>query len=107
MASNEYLVYCTFPDLDQAESCARELVRQRLAACCNLLPQLRSIYRWEEKLCEDSEVLMLAKTTRDRFDRLQERILSMHSYECPEVIAVPIEAGSAAYLQWLHNAVSA
>jgi periplasmic divalent cation tolerance protein len=100
------LVLCTVGKVEDAEWIAREVVEQRLAACVNVLPPIASIYRWKGEVERNEEVLMLIKTTRERFEALREAILSMHSYEIPEVIAVDITAGSAPYLAWLDAAVS-
>lgn len=95
------VVLVTTPTTERAAEIARALVEERLAACGNVVPGLRSIYRWEGKVQEDDEALLVLKTTRDRFEALRERVLSLHPYEVPEVIALPVEAGSAPYLSWL------
>ncbi len=95
------VVLVTTPTPERAAEIARAVVGERLAACGNVVPGLRSIYRWEGKVQEDEEVLLLLKTTRDRFEALRARILALHPYDVPEVIALPVEAGSAAYLAWL------
>lgn len=95
------VVLVTAPTPDRAAEIARALVEERLAACGNVVPGLRSIYRWEGKVQDDAEALLLLKTTRDRFEALRERILALHPYDVPEVIALPVEAGSAPYLAWL------
>lgn len=93
------LVTTTSPE--QAAGIARAVVEERLAACGNVLPQLSSIYRWEGAVREDAETLLLLKTTRDRFEALRARVVSLHPYEVPEVIAVPVALGHAAYLDWV------
>jgi periplasmic divalent cation tolerance protein len=98
------VVLMTAPDADVAGAIARTLVDERLVACVNLLPGLRSWYRWKGKLCDDAEVLCLMKTRLDLFPRLRERITALHPYEVPEVIALPLAAGSAPYLEWLRQA---
>lgn len=95
------LVLVTAPTAEKAAELARALVDERLAACGNVVPGLRSIYRWEGKVQEDAEALLLLKTTRARFEALRDRVLALHPYQVPEVIAVPVEAGSAAYLGWI------
>jgi periplasmic divalent cation tolerance protein len=95
------LVLTMLPNADQAAEIAHTLVTERLAACVNLVPAVRSIYRWQEKINDDNEVLLLIKTRSEQFDRLRSRILELHPYEVPEVLAIPIEAGYAAYLEWL------
>ena len=97
---NALLCLTTCPDLDTAQRIADALVEERLAACVNLLPGMQSTYRWQGKVEHAAEVLLLAKTTRVRMPALQERIVALHPYELPEVLAV--EAGGLpAYLQWI------
>lgn len=101
MSTDALVVLVTAPSADQAASLARALVGERLAACGNVVPAIRSIYWWEGKVQDEPEALLVLKTTRARFDALRERVLALHPYQVPEVIALPVEAGSAAYLAWL------
>jgi len=87
------LVFTTLPSADKAAELAKALVEERLAACANLLPAIRSIYRWQGKLQDENEVLVLLKTRAEHLERLKLRILELHPYEVPEVLAVPVEAG--------------
>jgi len=84
-----------------AAALARTLVEQRLAACVNILPGARSIYRWQGKIEDAAEWLLVIKSRRDLFDRLRETIAATHSYSVPEVIALPVVDGSEPYLAWL------
>ncbi len=95
------VVLVTTPTPERAAEIARALVEERLAACGNVVPGLRSIYRWEGKVQDEAEALLVLKTTRARFEALRDRVLALHPYEVPEVIALPVEAGSARYLAWL------
>ncbi|ABS25388.1 divalent-cation tolerance protein CutA [Anaeromyxobacter sp. Fw109-5] len=95
------VVLVTAPSPEQAAELARALVEERLAACGNVVPAVRSIYRWEGKVHDDAEALLVLKTTRGRFEALRERVLALHPYDVPEVLALPVEAGSAPYLAWL------
>jgi len=95
------VVLVTAPTPERAAELARTLVEERLAACGNVVPGLRSIYRWEGKVQDDAEALLLLKTTRARFEALRDRVLALHPYQVPEVIALPVEAGSAKYLEWI------
>ena len=104
MGTDARLVISTFPDADKAAEVARILTTEGLTACVNVLPGVRSIYRWEGKLCDDAEVLALMKTTADRFAALRERIVALHPYSCPEVIAMEIVDGHPAYLDWVRDA---
>ena len=95
------LVFTTLPSADKAAELARALVEERLAACANLLPAIRSIYRWQGKLQDENEVVVLLKTRAEHLERLKLRILELHPYEVPEVLAVPVEFGYQPYLDWL------
>ena len=93
------VVFCTFPDVGQARVIAAELVERRLAACVNLLPGVESIYRWEGKVERAGEVLAVIKTTR--YPEVEAALKELHPYEVPEILALPVAAGLAAYLKWL------
>jgi periplasmic divalent cation tolerance protein len=95
------VVLVTAPTADRAAEIARALVEERLAACGNVVPAIRSIYRWEGKVQDDAEALLVLKTTRARFDALRARVLALHPYEVPEVVALSVDAGSAPYLAWI------
>jgi periplasmic divalent cation tolerance protein len=100
------LLYCTCPDADTAQRIARAVVESGQAACVNIIPGLRSVYRWQGTLQEDSEYLLLIKTQAARLVSLTESILSLHPYELPEVIAVPVVAGHAPYLDWVRDSTT-
>lgn len=95
------VVFSTFPTEDKAAEIARTLVSEGLVACANLVPPVRSIYRWQGELCDERETLAVMKTTRERFDALRARLVALHPYELPEVIALPVEAGHPPYLDWV------
>ncbi len=95
------VVLVTAPTAEQATELARALVAERLAACGNVLPGVRSVYRWEGSVREDAEALLVLKTSRARFEALRDRVLALHPYQVPEVLALPVEAGGAAYLAWI------
>jgi periplasmic divalent cation tolerance protein len=108
MAMTDVLVVLvTVPDATVAETLAEALVGEGLAACVNIVPQVRSIYRWKGAVERDDELLCLVKTTRDGFERVRARVVALHPYEVPEVIALPVETGHAAYLAWLAASVMA
>ena len=94
-------VLCTCPDTATAKSLAAGLVEQGLAACVNVLPEIRSIYRWRNEIHDEGEVLLLAKTSRLAYASLESWLLEHHPYEVPEVLALPVQAGSADYLDWV------
>lgn len=95
------LCLSTCPDAESAARIARILVEERLAACVNRLAGLRSTYRWRGAVLEETEVLLVIKTTRARFDALRGRLLELHPYEVPELVALEIGAGHGAYLDWI------
>jgi periplasmic divalent cation tolerance protein len=95
------VVLVTMPDADTAARLGRTAVEERLAACVNVIPALRSIYEYGGKLCDDAEVLCLFKTRRALYPALRDRLASLHPYEVPELIAVPLAEGNEAYLAWL------
>ena len=95
------LVMTNLADIASAQTLARALVGQRLAACVNMLPGTRSIYRWNDAVEEDAEVTLLIKTPTARYAELEQAIRALHPYELPEVIAVPVSAGLPAYLAWI------
>jgi periplasmic divalent cation tolerance protein len=97
------LVLCTVPDRAHAERIAGTLVEERLAACVNILPGVVSVYRWQDAVEHDDELLLLIKTSVDVYDRLETRIRALHPYELPEIISVPILTGQADYLEWIKN----
>lgn len=101
--SKAVVVFMTAPKRDEAERLAEILVNERLAACVQILPEVTSFYHWQGKIERDSEFLLLAKTTIDKFAPLERTVRENHSYEVPEIVAVPAEAVSASYLNWLKN----
>lgn len=96
-----YFVYITTRDHREAETIGRLLVEERLCACMNILPEMHSIYRWNGEINDDREAILIAKTMEDRLDRLRERVLALHSYECPCIVALPVEDGHPPYLNWI------
>jgi periplasmic divalent cation tolerance protein len=95
------LVLTTAPD-DEAETIARTLVEERLAACANVHPPMTSLYWWKGKIERDAESQIVIKTTRDRLDSLAARLTELHPYELPELLVVPISWGSEGYLEWVN-----
>lgn len=106
MATDSIVAFVTAPGAEKASEIARTLVEEGLAACGNVVPGLRSIYRWEGRIFDEPEALLILKTQSSRFEALRARVLSLHPYECPEVIALPIEAGHPAYLAWIAQSVT-
>ncbi|GAB2581170.1 divalent-cation tolerance protein CutA [Dyella jejuensis] len=106
-ASHVLLCYCTCPNAASAQHLANALVGESLAACVSRVPGIHSTYRWKGEVTTDSEELLLIKTTSEQFEALKERLLALHPYELPELIAVPVELGHGAYLDWVRGAGSA
>lgn len=100
------VVLCSCSDSEAARRIANALVEQRLAACVSILPGVESVYRWQEKIESASEALLLIKTTLEGFPALREKILELHSYDTPEIIALPVVAGFEKYLRWMGEQVS-
>lgn len=98
---NAVEVHITAPDRAQATAMARALVDERLAACVNIVDGVRSVYRWQEKVEESTEVLCLVKTRPELLDALTERVHALHPYEVPEILAFEVTDGSPTYLAWL------
>jgi periplasmic divalent cation tolerance protein len=96
-------VLMTAPTAEIAADIARAVVGEGLAACVNIVPGVRSIYRWQGEVCDDAEVLCVIKTRADRFEALRARVVALHPYEVPEIVAVPLEAGHAPYLAWIDS----
>ena len=95
------VVLMTAANVAEATKLADMLVGARLAACVQILPRMDSIYRWQGTIHHETEVLLIAKTERSKFEEVEREVRALHSYETPEIIALPITAGSAPYLKWL------
>lgn len=106
MSSDAILVLTACPDEATAARIARDLVESGLAACVSRLPGAHSTYRWEGRLQDEPEVLLLIKTLATRFETLEMRLKSLHPYEVPEIIALPVVNGSPEYLAWLRTAAT-
>ena len=94
-------VFCTVPDADTAERIANAVVESKSAACASIVPGLTSVYRWKGEICRSAELLLIMKTTAERYITLERQIRSLHPYEVPEIVAVEIAEGSADYLSWI------
>ncbi|RMD97129.1 MAG: divalent-cation tolerance protein CutA [Calditrichaeota bacterium] len=97
------LVFSTTGSLREAERIGRLLVENHLIACANVIPSVRSFYRWQGEVCQDSESLLLMKTTVDRLEALETELRRLHSYEVPELIVTPIIRGFESYLNWVRD----
>lgn len=105
VADEPVMVLLTAANGEEAVRLADMLIGAHLAACVQILPEMESVYRWQGKIERQPEVLLLAKTVRSKFDELEKQVRALHSYETPEIIAVPIVAGSTPYLDWLRASV--
>ena len=103
--TDKIVVLSTSSSIEEAEKIARVLVEERLAACVNVLPGLRSFYRWKGAVEDSAEWLLLIKSSRGQFEKLKTALEKLHSYEVPEVIALPIVDGSKNYLLWLEGEI--
>ena len=103
MKSESIVVLVTCGSEEEALKIAHSLVGERLAACVNLVSPIRSIYRWEGKICDEKEWLLIIKTGGERFEELEKKVKALHSYSVPEIIGLPIVEGSSSYLEWLRE----
>lgn len=104
MSAPAQIVLCTCPEQETAQRLATGLVERQLAACVNVLPGVRSFYRWEGRLEQADEVQLLIKTSNNNYPAVEQFIRQQHPYEVPEIIAIPVTAGLPAYLKWLEDA---
>lgn len=107
MTPQVLVVLSTFGSLDEARAICRQLVEERLAACANLVPAVESIYRWQGAVETATETLAILKTTPEGFAKLEARLRELHAYEVPEIVALPVQGGSEAYLRWVGENVGA
>jgi len=101
MNNEPIIILITCQDLGEAKRIAESLVHQKLIACGNILPQISSVFQWKSKIEHEEESLLIAKSRRPLFEQIVEQVRSLHSYETPEIIALPVIAGSPDYLAWL------
>ena len=97
------MVYMTAGSWEEATRIGRELVESRLAACVNIVEGMRSIYKWEGRIQEDREVIVIAKTKEALVPELVAKVKSVHSYACPCVLALPVDSGNREFIQWVHE----
>jgi periplasmic divalent cation tolerance protein len=105
VSASVVVIMSALPNPEKAAEIARILVEERLAACVNLIPQIRSIYRWKDAISDETETLAVCKTTQDRAEALHARLIELHPYELPEVLALPVSGGHAPYLDWVGASV--
>ena len=94
-------IFITVGSAEEGENIGKALVEERLIACVNIIPGIRSIFHWEGKICDEEELLLIAKSKEGLFHKIKERVIELHSYDVPEIIALPIPWGSEDYLKWI------
>jgi periplasmic divalent cation tolerance protein len=102
---NINFIYMTVGSKDEARKIGKELVTTRLAACVNILDNMNSFYRWEGKIQDDTEVVMIAKTTEEQVPDLIKKVESLHSYDCPCIVSLPVAGGHQPFLEWIAGEV--
>ena len=95
------IVYVTAASVDEARAIARDLVERKLAACANIFPSMTSVYRWEGAVQEEQETAIILKTRAEKIDALSARVKEIHSYDCPCVVALPVDGGNQEFLSWI------
>jgi periplasmic divalent cation tolerance protein len=100
------LVYVTTPNERIAMEIAKTAINEKLGACANILPQMKSVYEWQGNLCEESESLLIIKTKASLYRELEEKILKLHPHECPCIVALPIQDGHPKFLSWIEKQTS-
>jgi periplasmic divalent cation tolerance protein len=103
---NTKLIYVTVPSHPEAKMIAETVVTEHVAACANIFEGITSIFEWEGKLCHENETVLILKTSADRADELTARIKALHSYDCPCIVALPIESGNPDFLRWISQQCS-
>lgn len=106
MSASHLVLYCNCSDMSNAQEIAASLVSNHAAACVNIIPGLTSVYQWQGETRHATEVLLLVKTTTAAYEQAEKIIQQLHSYELPEIIAVPIAKGSDEYLRWMTQQTS-
>jgi periplasmic divalent cation tolerance protein len=99
------IIFCTTPSADISTKIAEECIKKRIAACCNIVPGITSVYEWQGKIEKSDEQLLIIKSTEENFKALENTINSLHTYEIPEIIAVKINNGNEPYLKWINQSI--
>ena len=103
--SGKIIIFITAASKKEAETIAGTLVKEKLAACCNIIDSVNSIFRWEGKICNENELLLIVKSSSELFNEIVKKVTAMHSYDIPEIIALPISHGSDDYLKWIDDEI--
>ncbi|MBA6264003.1 MAG: divalent-cation tolerance protein CutA [Colwellia sp.] len=99
------VIMCTCPDINNAKLIAQHLIKERLAACVNIIPNVISIYRWQDTIESDEEIQLIIKTQSDKFNEVANEIKRLHRYDTPEIIAMNIQQGDNSYLNWINESL--
>lgn len=102
----QQIIFCTYPDKNLAITIAKQLINHKLAACVNIIPNVISVYQWQDKLESTAEYLLLIKTREDKFKAIERQIKQHHPYKLPEIIAFTIDAGLPEYLKWIDTCLT-
>ena len=106
MKKKDYIVvFITAGSGEEAERIGKALVDERLTACANIVPRIKSIFHWEGKVCNEEEALLILKSKEALFQSIKDRVMELHSYDVPEIIAISIHSGSEDYLNWIHESL--
>lgn len=100
------VIYCTVPNRKEGKEIAKRLIEYKLVACVNIIDKIESVFSWDGELCEEKEALMIIKTRKDHFTKINHAIQKLHSYNVPEVIAMPIVQADETYLKWIEHETS-
>ena len=105
MEASAYVVYITAQNREEAEKIGRHLLKEKVAACVNIVDNIKSLFWWERKMDEAAECLLIVKTSVEKFKQLEAAVKKIHSYQVPEIIALPVVAGSKEYLDWIKSSL--
>lgn len=105
MESQVFVVLCTVPTKESGAEIAKQLVHEKLAACVNILSNVESIYSWEGNIEQSQEWLLIIKTQASVYQALEDKVISLHPYDCPEIIALPLQKGFSGYLKWVQSSI--
>ncbi len=103
----ETVIFITAPSVEEAQKIAHHLVAEHLVACVNIVSSIQSIFYWQEKVCDEKEVLLICKSRSPLFEKISKRVKELHTYTVPEIIALPIVQGSKDYLHWIDEVTTA
>lgn len=108
MSHSVLVILCTVPNQEVGQRIAKALITDQLAACVNLLPGIESVYRWDNQIETSSETLLLIKSQEHLYEKIEQKLISIHPYDCPEIMSLPVKSGFSGYLEWIQaNVISA